>query len=481
MNLKKAAFVCTLLAGICMPYNLEAAISQKSLTAVPQNRKGGEGVAPLPLPATPLRRTERKRSPKPPVLIGEVVYTLEAGEASRSLKYYMQSVNTALNTAFSTGKVNISQFSFDPAETPVLYFTGETAFEFSAANRIKLAEFLSSGGYIIFDAAENSEQFRKSALEELSLMLPEKQVRKLPSDHPLFFCLYDLQKVSYEDKSGIKKSTPEILGINLGCRTSVFVTTKDLDCAWDGPSDRAFMRIQTDDARKLALNMSAYMISETPYGRRWSIKTIFEEKVERNAVTIPTIVYRGEWDPQGGLQELFRYAYTETTFLPGFKEANIKADSEKIFNYPLVYMSGLSSFKFSEPEIRNLKNYFAKGGIMIADATAGRQEFDISFRELMKQVFPDNPLRVLPEDHPVFSCFKEIKSVDYNEMMQAKGFKSGKPTLEAIASEKGVSVFYSKYDLGTNWSRNTLAYELGLAEKSSLDIGLNMLVYSTTH
>ena len=38
-----------------------------------QNRiSGGESFPPLPLPATPLRRTERKREPAPPALVGKI-------------------------------------------------------------------------------------------------------------------------------------------------------------------------------------------------------------------------------------------------------------------------------------------------------------------------------------------------------------------------------------------------------------------------
>ena len=41
--------------------------------AAPRHISGGESLPPLPLPATPLRRTERKRDPAPPTLIGKVV------------------------------------------------------------------------------------------------------------------------------------------------------------------------------------------------------------------------------------------------------------------------------------------------------------------------------------------------------------------------------------------------------------------------
>ncbi|MDD4270694.1 MAG: hypothetical protein PHN77_20915, partial [Thermoguttaceae bacterium] len=40
--------------------------------ARPQSRTGGESFAPLPLPVTPLRRSEKKRPPSPPALVGKV-------------------------------------------------------------------------------------------------------------------------------------------------------------------------------------------------------------------------------------------------------------------------------------------------------------------------------------------------------------------------------------------------------------------------
>ena len=41
-------------------------------TAKPQHQTGGESFPPLPLPATPLRRSEKKRPPSPPALVGKV-------------------------------------------------------------------------------------------------------------------------------------------------------------------------------------------------------------------------------------------------------------------------------------------------------------------------------------------------------------------------------------------------------------------------
>ena len=47
--------------------------------AKPQHQTGGESFAPLPLPVTPLRRSEKKRPPSPPALIGKMAMGQPAG------------------------------------------------------------------------------------------------------------------------------------------------------------------------------------------------------------------------------------------------------------------------------------------------------------------------------------------------------------------------------------------------------------------
>jgi len=68
-------------AGLLEDMGIDSAASQKirdqqygpkPVSRPPAQHSGAEGVPPLPLPAVPLRRTEKKNPPRPPVLIAKL-------------------------------------------------------------------------------------------------------------------------------------------------------------------------------------------------------------------------------------------------------------------------------------------------------------------------------------------------------------------------------------------------------------------------
>ena len=92
-----------LLAGTALPLSAGEDDFLKPVGKPPaakaQRRQGGEAMPPLPLPATPLRRSEKKRPPSPTALIGKVVwggyidYTWENGLTSRVFDWNMVSAD----------------------------------------------------------------------------------------------------------------------------------------------------------------------------------------------------------------------------------------------------------------------------------------------------------------------------------------------------------------------------------------------------
>ncbi len=88
------------------------------------------------------------------------------------------------------------------------------------------------------------------------------------------------------------------------------------------------------------------------------------------------------------------------------EEKVVTIDDADLFRYPLLYMNGHGTVRFSDGEIQRLREYFRRGGVLWADDNYG---IDTSFREEITKVFPDHPLKEIPYDHPVFSIYYQFE------------------------------------------------------------------------
>ena len=112
--------------------------------ANPLRRKGGESFAPLPLPVTPLRRTERKRPPAPPALVakmalGKTRYRTVDGKRvayrdwmtdPADLDSLLHWLNEKLGIRYRPIEGDFGHFSYDPREVPAMLLSGHEAFPF---------------------------------------------------------------------------------------------------------------------------------------------------------------------------------------------------------------------------------------------------------------------------------------------------------------------------------------------------------------
>ena len=92
---------------------------------------------------------------------------------------------------------SLSEISTDPEENPVLYRTGHYRFEFSAAERKRLRDYLLAGGMILFNTGLGSRPFYESVVKELAAIFPEQPLQRLTADHPIFHAYYDVDRVEY--------------------------------------------------------------------------------------------------------------------------------------------------------------------------------------------------------------------------------------------------------------------------------------------
>lgn len=499
--------LAALLLAVSLPAGEAWAVScGPAPKAKPHRWTGGESFPPLPLPATPLRRSEKKRPPAPPALIGKIQYgKLVVGVDEKGKKYtfrawthavgdmagLMRQTQRALGLRYRGVQINLATFSFSPKEIPVLYLSGREKFEFDPKLRAKLRWYLQDGGTLLANASSGSEEYVKAFIKEINTLFPKRKMRVLEADHPIFKCYHKLGRVEQRQKDGKHFSGPLMLmGVNIGCRTAVIFSPYDLACAWDNHTHDEGRRVWSRkhgprDARKIGVNIMTYALAEHKLGRHLASEKVYfeQDKPAGDSLVFAQVTHGGDWDPTpGAAMGLFKYAAANSTLGVKFRRQPVDLGKAEAFNHPLLYMTGHNAFKLSDAEVRTLRGYLRGGGLLLADACCGRKSFDAAFRREMKKVFPGAKLEELPADSPVYSAAgAPVKTVTYSLMLRKNKPGLRKPALEGITVGGKLTVVYSRYGLGTGWQGEHCPYALCYEQKDALKLGLNILAYAMSH
>ena len=166
--------------------------------------------------------------------------------------------------------------------------------------------------------------------------------------------------------------------------------------------------------------------------------------------------------------------YVETRWKQGLTWQTIDANVASVTDLlqtPVLFISGKDNLRLTADVKQRLREYVNQGGFIFAEACCNSKAFDAQFRALMKELFPDNPLRLLPPDHPVWYAEQPVEP---NQIRPLYGLDSCCRT----------SVVYCPQNLGCYWE---LARGRGMQYPANvqsevdavLAIGANVLAYAT--
>ena len=84
------------------------------------------------------------------------------------------------------------------------------------------------------------------------------------------------------------------------------------------------------------------------------------------------------------------------------------ATAEDLWQSPVLFLSGRDALEIAQAEKDSLKQYIEMGGFLFAENCCDGKAFDRAFRELMNELFPDSPLRLLPPDHSIWFAEQRV-------------------------------------------------------------------------
>jgi hypothetical protein len=149
---------------------------------------------------------------------------------------------------------------------PFLFMAGRYAFEpFTAAEREILRRFLTFGGFMFAEDTVGAAgfEFDRSFRREMSAILPNNPLQRLPADHSVYQSFYLINRIG-----GRRMVKPYLEGISIGPWTPVIYSQNDLSGAWARDRYGQWVNecvpqgdIQRRDAFKTGINIIVYSLT----------------------------------------------------------------------------------------------------------------------------------------------------------------------------------------------------------------------------
>jgi hypothetical protein len=156
-------------------------------------------------------------------------------------------------------------------------------------------------------------------------------------------------------------------------------------------------------------------------------------------------------------------------------ERTVEPLSADLYDTPVLFMTGHGKVAFSEEERRALREYLARGGLLVADDNYGLAE---SFRAEMDTLFPRRALNPLPAHHPVFnSHFRFPKGLPKVHQHDGKSATAYGIELDGRTGKRIAVLFTYESDLGNGWEDPDVHKDPAEAREQALRMGVNIFAW----
>ena len=153
-------------------------------------------------------------------------------------------------------------------------------------------------------------------------------------------------------------------------------------------------------------------------------------------------------------------------------------DIDYLCNYPFLFMTGHLGVRFSEEDIRKLREYLERGGFLhVEDCDIRIDRMRPAVYRLMQQIFPDQKFERLDMSHPIYHTL-----YDHDEYLG--GDKRVAPHGEfdeAIMIDDRIAVYFCPSDLNCAWEGRVCEPDGEEQRRWAFEQGMNVVTYALTH
>jgi hypothetical protein len=377
-------------------------------------------------------------------------------------------------------------------QSPIAYFNGHKAPHFKDREYKVLRQFVNNGGFILAEACCSRKAFDRAMPEVVKEIFgDDAELTDLEPSHPVWSAFFK-----------VKPGVFPLKGVKRGCKTVMIYSPTDLSCRWES---NQYKDPRFDDGRgilafRLGANIIAYATGLEKPKPRLTEQTLINPKneksfVRRHYLQVAQLKHAGEWEPAPkAMAILMDHLAQEAALNTDKRKKPIAINDKNIVDYKFLYMHGNRGFSLKkmgleDKDLKLLRFNLTTGGLLLADACCGSEEFDASFRAFVKELFPKARLERIPVDKDeLFSKELNGEKLDASNIRARIKRSSGKegeaqyrsmaPELEGIKIDNRWVVIYSKYDIGCALEKAQSTNCLGYDHPSALKLAKAAVLYA---
>ena len=193
---------------------------------------------------------------------------------------------------------------------------------------------------------------------------------------------------------------------------------------------------------------------------------------EASVVQVANLIYAGVKSSKCFSDHFLAKAEQASAISTSRRFTAVKLESKELFCFPFVIMTGEGAFSLRDAERDNLRTYCESGGLLLASAGCSSKEWDRSFRNEIRKIWPEGKLDPIPMTHPVFHTVYDIGALNAHH-------GKARP-LEGLNIDEKLAILYSQDGLNDTAHAQGCCCCGGNEISNAEQINVNILAYALT-
>ena len=167
-----------------------------------------------------------------------------------------------------------------------------------------------------------------------------------------------------------------------------------------------------------------------------------------------------------------------------------------LYRCPMLFMEDIGTADFGDEEVKSLREFFIKGGVLWVDDYWGSFAWDSWVRQISRVLNPEEfPIFDIPTSHPIMHSLYDVKEVfqvcaiqfwnpNYPDRTSERGADSAQVHFRGIQDARGrlMVIMSHNTDIADTWEREGENREyFDKFSPGGYAIGVNIVLYAMTH